>query len=313
MPYTAKTIKSLGELGLIQEYARQYKISSRVVVGIGDDAAVIKAKTGKNLVFTTDCLIEDVHFSRKEVSPYQIGWKAIGASLSDIAAMAASPVAGVISIGIPSKTSIGYVRAIRKGMIAISKRYKLDIVGGDTVKSSNKLFISVAIIGEIKKKDVLLRSGAKVGDKIVVTGRLGGSRFNKHYSFCPRVKEAQWLLKNSRPNSLMDITDGLGLDLYRIVSSSKVGARLCSESIPISKDAYKNSKNSIKNALEDGEDFELLFTVSKRKVTQLLKKWPFRKVPLTVIGEITKKKERIEIVDKNGNIKIIKPKGYEHF
>ena len=308
-----KRINSLGELGLIKEFARRYETSSRTLIGIGDDAAVLSIAKNKLLVFTTDCLIEGTHFTLREATPFQIGWKALGASLSDLAAMGAEPKAAVISLALSGKTTIGFVSGLTKGIKAISKRFAVDIVGGDTIKSPKENFVSVAMIGEVSRKYLCLRSGAKIGDKIVVTGRLGGSRLKKQYDFVPRVKEAGWLVRNSKINAMMDITDGLSLDLFRMITASNVGARLYEEAIPVAAAAYKNSKSPVTAALADGEDFELLFTVPKTRYRQLINKWRYKKLPLTVIGEIIPDKGRLELVMRNNRKKQLKPKGYKHF
>ncbi len=306
-------VRDLGELELIKEFSRHYRISSRTLLGIGDDAALLKVAKNKLQVLTTDCLIEGVHFTCREASPSEIGWKAIGSSLSDLAAMAALPRAAVISLGLPADISVAFVKGLTRGMEKIARCFNLDIVGGDTVRSPGRIFISVTILGETVQTKSCRRGGARIGDRILVTGRLGGSRARKQYKFQPRLKEAQWLVKRARIHSMIDVTDGLALDLFRIIKASKVGAKLFEQALPLSWAALKSGRGSVAAALEDGEDFELLFTVSSTAAPKLVNKWNFRGVPLTVIGEIVPVRHNLVIVDRQGRERKLVPKGYRAF
>lgn len=293
-----KRLKDIGELKLIEKFRAKYKITNHTVVGIGDDTAVIKMPGVKDLfLFTCDTLVEGIHFIPEEVSGYKIGWKALGAGLSDIAAMGGTPVSALVSLALPPNMKIGFVDGLIKGMNSLARRFNVDIVGGDTVSSPKAIVITVSVIGTVASENLVLRSGAKIGDKILVTGTLGGSIYRKQFNFIPRIKEAQWLVTHGKINAMMDITDGLGMDLYRLITASRVGAVIYKEKIPISKDAYK-TKDPLKSALTDGEDFELLIT------TKDTKRFIDREVPLTVIGEIT---------GDTGRIVNLKPEGYEHF
>lgn len=293
-----KRIKDIGELKLIEKFKARYKIARHTMVGIGDDTAVIKMPGMKKLVlFTCDTLVEGVHFLRKKASGYEIGWKALGAGLSDIAAMGGTPTSALVSLAMPAGVKVGFVDGLISGMNSLAKRFNVDIAGGDTVCSPRAIVITVAVVGTVSRKDLVLRSGARVGDKILVTGALGGSIFRKQFNFIPRIKEAHWLVTHGKINAMIDITDGLGIDLYRLIKASQVGAILYKDEIPISKDAYR-TKDPLRSALADGEDFELLIT------TKDARKLLNRKVPLTVIGEIT---------GDTGKIENLKPEGYEHF
>jgi thiamine-monophosphate kinase len=306
-----KTLKKIGELALINIFKKKYKTYKHTIIGIGDDSAVIESsKKGEFILFTCDTVVEGTHFRLNKSTAFQVGWKAMGAGISDIAAMGGKPKCAVVSMAMPSCVSIKYVNDLIKGMAAVGSLFGVDIVGGDTVSSHEGIIITVSVIGDVKRKNLVLRSGAKVGDKILVTGVLGGSILKKQFNFIPRINESNWIVNNAKIHSMMDITDGLSLDLHRIASASKVGALLNENSIPISKDALK-FKEPLQCALNDGEDFELLFTMSDPD--KLLKKWPYKDVKLTVIGEITKRRGLIEIIDKFGVKKQIHPKGYEHF
>ena len=301
-------IKDLGEIGLIKRIARNLRYDKSVIKGIGDDTAVIKWTRDKYLLFTCDMLVEDVHFRRMKATPYQIGWKALGRNLSDVAAMGGVGRYAVVSVGLDPYASVSLADGIWKGLNAIAKRFGVSIVGGDTVRS-RKLIIDVSLIGEVRKKYLVLRSGAKPGDAIFVTGSLGGSIKRKHLSFTPRIKEAGYLVRNFKINSMIDISDGLALDLWRILNASKAGARIHERLIPVSKKA-----DSFDRAITDGEDFELLFTLSAKEAKRFFKtalaKMDTR---VTLIGEITGKKDGCILVRKNGKREQVGAKGYLHF
>jgi len=303
-----KTLNDIGENKLIEIIRKFYRKNPSTVLGIGDDAALIKLSPEKYLVFTTDMLIENVHFVKNIATPYQIGWKSLGVSLSDIAAMGGVPKSVVLSLGLPKNTPVKFTKSLLKGINNLANKFGVDIVGGDTVYCPKKIVISITAIGEIEKENCILRSGAKISDKILVTGSLGGSRKRKQYNFIPRVNEARWLVKHNKIRSMIDITDGLVIDLYRIITSSCVSANLYKERIPISKDA-----KNINEALYNGEDFELLFTAKEKDVNNILKKWKFNNIPITVIGDVVSGKGKINLKSISGRTKTLKPKGYEHF
>lgn len=301
-------IKDLGEIELIKRLSKGFRLDSSVIKGTGDDTAVLKWTKDKYLLFTCDMVIEDVHFNLSEAAPFQIGWKALGRNISDIAAMGGLPKYAVVSLGINPELSISVADGICKGIKALADRFGVNIVGGDMAKSK-KIVIDVSLIGEVEKNKITFRSGAKAGDLIFVTGTLGGSIRGKHLSFMPKVEESQKLVKNFKINSMIDISDGLILDLSRILEASGVGAYIYENTIPISKAA-----GSLKNALYDGEDYELLFTMSVKEARRFFKK-TFHKMrsPITLIGEIVDKKNGFNIIDSEGREENLKIKGYTHF
>jgi len=301
-----KRLYSIGEDKLIKKFRRRYKKNRATVVGIGDDASVIKAIGAKFLVFTTDMLIEGIHFINKEADPYKIGWKAMACALSDIAAMAAVPKTALVSLGLPPDLSVGFADKLSKGIDACASRFSVDISGGDTVNSPSGIVISISVIGVSDKP--VLRKGARVGDRIFITGSIGGSMEARQYNFIPRIKEAQKLASLASLHCMMDTTDGLSLDLYRLACVNKVGIRLFKDAIPIS-----GTAGNLEDALSCGEDFELIFTVSKRSAGRLIKDWPDKEPPIAVIGEVISGKGRMELVYKDGKKKKLRPKGYEHF
>jgi len=301
-------VTDLGEVKLIERIERSLGCSSEVILGIGDDAAIIKHTKNKHLLFCSDMLIEDVHFSRKNASASQIGKKALAVNISDIAAMGGVPRFCVVSLGLPKNTTVNFIDKFYKGLNNLAKKFNVFIVGGDTNRS-NKLIVDVALIGEVNKRNVVKRKGARDGDVVFVTGRLGGSASKKHLDFLPRIKESKLLVKNFRINSMIDISDGLAIDLCRILKASAVGALIYEELIPLSKGV-----KSVKNALYDGEDFELLFTMSAREADKLIKnKRKLFGVNISKIGYIRKERQVLCLIDKKGREEIIKKKGFSHF
>ena len=297
------------ELGLIDYFSKSLaKNNSDVVKGIGDDAAVVKINSNKYMLSTSDMLIEGKHFRRLD-KLYDVGYKAIACSLSDIAAMGGEPRFALVSLGIPKRLRFKDIKSLSKGLSKAAKISSVNIIGGDT-NASQKLIIDVSMIGFIKPKNLALRSGAKIGDYIFVTGGLGGSIYKRHLKFLPRVKEARYLTNRFKLRSMIDISDGLVIDLWRILKASSVGAAIFENLIPIHKDA-----KGLKEALYMGEDFELLFTVSEKDGKALLEDIRQKRLrfPLSLIGKIIKDKNKIWLVGKDGKVKQLKPRGFLHF
>lgn len=297
------SISKIGEFGLIERFRESIKTDSSVVVGSGDDCAVIKFNKDKYELFTCDMLVEGVDFTLKD-KPELIGRKAIAVSVSDIAACAGEPAHCLISLGLPRNLSLRLLDRISRGIFSEAKKYRINILGGD-LSRADKLVIDVSMLGVVKKRNLILRSGAKTGDFIFVTGSLGGSIRGRHLMFTPRLKEAAFLVNNFRVNSMIDISDGLSQDLGHILKASNAGAVIYEDLIPLSRDA-----KNLSEALFMGEDFELLFTLSPSWAKKLVGKKDSR---FRCIGEITDKKYGLRLVDKNGREKDLKPKGFTHF
>ncbi len=301
-----KTLKQLGEFNFINAIAKGCLKHKSVIKGIGDDAAVVKLEKNLFLLFTADMLIEDVHFKRNQ-PPQSIGRKAVACSLSDIAAMGGVPRYALISVAFPKNLKASIARGIYRGMQKMAKKFGLSIIGGDT-NSADKIIIDVSICGEAVGKKFVLRSGARKGDLIFVTGRLGGSRKGGHLDFSPRLKEARFLASRYPVHAMIDITDGLISDLRHIIKMSKKGAVVWQECVPVAPDA-----KTIEDAYYTGEDFELLFTVPESSADDLKERWPFKKVKLTCIGEITAAGIGLRIKDEKGKLKKPRGCGYRHF
>jgi thiamine-monophosphate kinase len=300
-------LNKIGEFGFIECLAKKIKIDKSVLKGIGDDTAVVKYSKDKAWLLTCDMLVEDVHFKLKEATPFQVGWKALGCSLSDIAAMGGVPKYALISLGLPKNFCLTFIDEIYRGMNRLAKIFKVNIVGGDTNRAF-KLIIDVFSIGEAEPDKVVYRDGAKQNDIIAVTGTLGNSyKSKKHLKFMPRIKEARFLVNNFRINSMLDISDGLISDLQHILRQSNRGAVLFEQDIPLSKDA------NLKQTLSEGEDFELLFTLPVRESLRLAKKARQENIPISFIGIIIDKPNKILLKNRTGGFMELEPQGFRHF
>ena len=299
------TVAQLGERGVIARMRRRRKPASSVLVGIGDDAAVL-THAGKRLLFASDMLVEGVHFTRAHVTPRAIGWKALACNVSDVAAMGGLPKWAVVSVGFPRTTPETFVEGVADGLSRCAKRFGLALVGGDTVRAPC-VVLDVAIVGTVSAAQMVLRSGARVGDRIFVTGRLGGSLISgRHATFLPRLREAQWLVTHCKPHAMMDLSDGLASDLWQVARASRVTLQVDAHRIPVSR-----AGKTIHHALMDGEDFELLFTVSDRIAPRVPR--AIGRVPVTAIGVVTRQGADVQLVCQDGRVVRLVPRGFQHF
>jgi thiamine-monophosphate kinase len=279
--------------------------------------------------------MEKVHFDLKYCSYRDVGWKSMAANLSDIAAMGGIPLAGIISLGVSSRTKVEDILKLYSGLKTVSSRFKCPVVGGD-IFSSKSLVITISLLGEVEKNLLKTRSGAKVGDLICVTGDLGeaeaGLRFlkkssknkipyknsiiKKHLTPYPRIEESRLLVKNLKITSMIDISDGLSSDLYHLCEKSNKGALIYAEKIPISQKTKRVCKllslSPLNLALSSGEEYELLFTLNPEEEKKLLKVTQ-GKFQVSIIGKIKNKKEGVKILDQYGRIRNLKKTGYRHF
>jgi thiamine-monophosphate kinase len=257
-------------------------------------------------------LMEDVHFSFPAVAPRQVGRKALAVNLSDIAAMAGRPLAAAVSVALPRHRGMEFAQEIHAGLQQLAEEYGVVVAGGDTNSWNGPLVISVTLLGETSAKGAVLRSGARVGDWVLVTGTLGGSLAGKHLAFHPRVEEALALHDAANLHAMIDISDGLSSDLGHILDESRVGARLRADSIPVSDAALAadDDKSPLEHAISDGEDFELLFTASPEDGRRLLDRSPID-VPISHIGEIVAQ-AGCTIEDANGACRTLPRSGWVH-
>jgi len=283
---------AMQELRWVDILKKKIKKARGVVAGIGDDCACVRL-AAKQYLLKSDLFIEGVHFERKGISFKTIGSRAVGRVLSDFAACGGKPLYLGISIGAPASVSMGNLTEILAGVTNLSRQYGFSLIGGDTSRA-RVLFLDVWGLGEVRR--YVSRCSAKNGDYIFLSGRLGTRAFNR--PFRPRIKEASYLASRFKINAMIDVSDGLIIDLFRLLRESKKGAILYGKQIPVTRgmsDCYR------------GEDYELLFTVDKREknISYLKKKFYY-------IGNITAKKLGYRI--KEGNItKPVAVKGYTHF
>jgi len=292
-------------------FANQRTLSvEKFPIGIGDDMAQINLDS-ESVFLTTDMLLDDVHFNLNNTTLEKVGYKAMAVSLSDCAAMATIPVAAVVSVALPASFGADELKQLHTGIVRAGDKFSCALIGGDITswKKENPFAISVAMLSKKAKNEPVKRSGANIGDIICVTGSLGGAGFGKHLEFEPRIKEALKIAKMVTINSMIDISDGLSSDLNRICRQSKVGAIIEADLIPISNDA-KRKDDPLEAALNEGEDFELLFTLSQNDCEKLLKRWD-ESVQISRIGVIAET-NKMQIKVPSGQIKDLEVKGYEH-
>ena len=291
-------LRQAGEDRLLDQLLHHLPLAKTVVAGPGDDCAVVERPAGRDfLVLKTDCIVEGVHFL-PEASPLDVGWKAVMRPLSDFAAVSAVPQFALISLIASKQTEVEWVKKLYRGLSRAAKRFEVSIVGGETSSTPGPITISVSVVGFVERNRWVSRRGGRAGDDLFVTGRLGGALKRKHLHFVPRIAESRWLTKNFSIRAMMDLSDGLGVDLPRLAHAGKVGFEI--ENLPLT------SGVNIDNAISEGEDYELLFAISPRQSKRLQREWRkgFPKLPLTHIGRLNRK-SKIE----NQNL----PRGYVHF
>ena len=299
-------------------------------VGIGDDAAVLRPDGKTDWVVTTDQFLENVHFRRQAHPPKVVGYKALARATSDIAAMGARPSCFFLTLGLPVECSGKWLDEFLSGMAGAARRFGLVLAGGDTTRCPT-VVVSVTVLGETARGRAILRSGARAGDLLCVSGRLGEAELGlrlilqrsgasrranllrKHLHPEPRLALGQWLAAKQWATSIIDTSDGLSSDLGHICEASSVGAEVWSTKVPavrVPADLRSAGFDPLKLALHGGEDYELLFTVPR----ELAKRLPSRAVgvPITVIGEIILKK-RVTLVDAQGHGIPLSPMGWDPF
>jgi thiamine-monophosphate kinase len=300
------------EFELIEWIRKHAAADARVLTGPGDDTAVLSPVRGP-LLLTTDMLVDGVHFDLTRAEPRDVGWKALACSISDVAAMGGRSTAAVASTALPQGIDEAVAKGLVLGVLDCAETYGICLVGGDVTGTAGPLVVSVALVGELVAERAVLRSGARAGDALLVTGSLGGSLQGRHLRVQPRAEEGIALARDHHVTAMIDISDGLGRDLHHILDESGVGARVEAAAIPVSGDALRAAETSgrtgIDHALVDGEDFELLFTLAERDADRLLSDQPFA-VPVTRIGTITDAGAVLVLDD--GTERTLAPLGWEH-
>jgi len=278
-----KTVRDIGEDALIDRLIQLVPRDRSASAGPGDDCAVIDRGTGFSSLqlLKTDALVEKIHFL-SDAPPRKIGWKSVARVISDFAAMGGKPEHFLITLALPQTTPVSWIEDVYRGIGECLEKFGGVVAGGETssVPENSAAVISIAATGSVEREHVVLRSTSKPGDAIFVTGQLGGSIFGKHLDFTPRVEEAAWLVSNFKPSAMMDLSDGLAKDLNRLANASNCGFRIERAEIPITTGC------TIAQALGDGEDFELLFTIDQEKTDDLLAAWPEHFPKLSLVGKM---------------------------
>jgi thiamine-monophosphate kinase len=284
----------------------------RLAVGIGDDAALVRFPQPDGCLVTVDMLMEGVDFTLASATGRQVGWKSLAVNLSDIAAMAAKPVACVVSVALPRRGGFELGRELLAGVTACAEKFDVALAGGDTNTWDGPVVVSVTVLGEPTGAGPVLRSGARPGDWIMATGAFGGSIAGRHLDFTPRVAEALLLHQTVTLHAMIDTSDGLAADLWHILEESRVGAVLEESAIPISSAARTicDGKSPLEHALGDGEDFELLFTVSPVDGQKLLSAPPFS-TPISHVGEVVAGRD-CHLKSSDGTLKSLAALGWKH-
>ena len=322
-----RTVAALGEDGVIQRFRRIRTPSRGVRLGIGDDAAVLQwqpgpgqAGRGTYLLLASDMLVESVHFDRRAVPARWIGWKALACNVSDVAAMGGVPRFAVVSIGLPSRTPARFVEELAGGLASCARRYGVALVGGDTVRAPC-VVVDVAIVGEVAARELVTRSGARTGDRLFVTGSLGGSSVGqRHARFIPRLREARWLVRHLPIHAMIDLSDGLACDLWHLARASRVTLRVHESAIPVSASARRlaasepgpaRARKALWHALMDGEDFELLFAVPDAACVRVPR--ALGRISIRPIGSVVGRGARVEVLGAGGRVRMVTPEGFRHF
>ena len=317
------------EFEFIEAIRQKSKIKnqkSKIKFGIGDDCAVIKKDGKTDLVITTDLLVEDIDFRLDWTKPEFLGHKALAVSLSDVAAMGAKPVWALVSVGVPQKIwNSDFLERFYQGWFDLARKFEVELAGGDVSRTPAKIVIDSIVAGEVKKNQAILRSGAKAGDLIFVSGKLGGAAaglrllksgehynpkrvkhgnlFRRQLTPLPQVEIGRKLGEMKLATAMIDLSDGLSSDLAHLCAASRVGAKIEAEKIPLAKNI-----DSMLLALDGGEDFELLFTANPKNSKKIEKNF----ASVTQIGEITSNAEKIELV-RDSEVVLIEPRGFRHF
>jgi thiamine-monophosphate kinase len=284
--------------------------------GIGDDAAVLELPAMDRCLLAADMLTDGVDFKLAEIDPRRAGRKALAVNLSDLAAMAARPLAALVTLALPRTGALELAKALYEGLIPLAEKYDVAIAGGDTNTYDGPLVVSVTVVGQVAQGGPLLRCGARAGDAILVTGRFGGSRLGHHLDFEPRVREALELAAGWPLRAGIDVSDGLSLDLARLAEASGCGAVVELAAIPVAEAAASwaqrlgDGSTALEHALADGEDFELILAVPPETAAELVASQPLA-CGLSRIGSFVAERGLWQ-GDATGRRKPLAPRGFEH-
>ncbi|HHS13240.1 MAG TPA: thiamine-phosphate kinase [bacterium] len=320
-----------GEFALIERIRRILKNPPQTpVIPLGDDCAAVNMTPGFHTLFTTDAMVEGVHFDLRYTDWEDVGWKVMAVNVSDIAAMGGRPAWGVVTLGIPGICRPEAIDRLYSGMEKCSRTYQFSIIGGDTVHSPHAAFVSVAMLGEVEPNRLSRRSGAAAGDLLCVSGRLGGSRValealssgadagpfpgsvRRFLRPEPRLLLARWLAEQGAVTSMIDISDGLASEIHHLCRENRLGCRVRREAIPCADEVklWTGRDNDPEYVLNSGEEYELLFTAPPSFNAAWASRENPERLPLTVLGEMTAGKK---IWLENGSRDKLEQAGWDHF
>jgi thiamine-monophosphate kinase len=330
-------MKKPGEFDLIDTIRKKCRPhSTGIVLGIGDDTAIVEPTPGRQLLVTTDALMEGVHFLPHIISPYLLGRKAVFVNLSDVAAMGGIPKFILLALALPESLAPEWIEKFYDGVESACEHYSLSVIGGNLSRSFQGIFLSVTLVGEVESGSGLQRNGAKITDSIFTTGYLGdaaggvelalagisqeggeGGRLSRHLAPEPRMECGRFLLQNKLASACIDVSDGLSSDLHHICEASGVGAVIYKSRLPVSQGLRQCEpllkKEACLYALNGGEDYELLFTVPEEKRDQILSHWPAGFPVLTEIGRIMAREEGVSLMGLEGKSAPLQRGGFDHF
>jgi len=314
----------LHEQKLIARIRRSAVRQAGVVKGIGDDCAVLKVPIGNEVLVTTDFTLEGVHFRREWHAPEVVGRRCLTRGLSDIGAMGGRPIAAFLSLAVPQALPQRWVDGFLKGFLQLADEFETTLAGGDTAESKSGILADIVVLGSVPRGKAILRSGAKPGDGIYVSGELGGATaalkklfrgekvrpgdYPRHFHPTPRVEVGQWLREKKIASAMIDLSDGLSTDLTHICEESGVGTDLVASQIPRAAVGQRHRPVTLDAAVHGGEDYELLFTAPARKQVPAT----IAGVPIYRIGRITSG-SGIVLAQAGGKKHTLKPAGWEHF
>ncbi|MBI1741068.1 MAG: thiamine-phosphate kinase [Candidatus Koribacter versatilis] len=311
----------VGEKSLIELIRRLVRGGSAVVAGIGDDCAVLRVPAAHELLVTTDFTLENVHFRREWHPPEVVGWRCLTRGLSDIAAMGGKPRAAFLSLALERGVPQKWVDRFVAGLLEAADEFRVPLAGGDTAQSAGGIQADVVVVGSVPKGKAVLRSGARPGDQIYVTGELGGSAaaiarlregkvraadYERHFHPRARVEAGQWLRRRGLASAMIDVSDGLSTDLEHICEESGVGAVVEAGAIPRARVGRPVETVALDLALHGGEDYEVLFTSSQKIPAKVAG------VPVTRIGRIARRRGMVLVLE-DGRRRRLVARGWEHF
>ncbi len=311
----------LSENKLIKQIRRSVRGGESVVTGIGDDCAVLSVPRGHEMLVTTDFTIEKVHFRRDWHRPELVGRRCLTRGLSDIAAMGGEPRAAFLSLAVASDVPQKWVNRFLKGLLDLAEEFKVPLAGGDTAQSAGGIQADIVVVGSVPKGKAVLRSGAKAGEQIYVTGELGGSatalarlaeskpvgaEYFRYFRPLARVAVGQWLRQRGVASAMIDLSDGLSTDLEHICAESHVGAEIEAEAVPRAQVGLGKKRVTLELALHGGDDYELLFTSAAAVPSEVAG------VRVTRIGRTTQS-AGMRLIGTDGKARPLRPVGWEHF